>query len=231
MCDGLDRNVPKGHLVVQGNCMSHGRRHVCDEAQNFPAECAHILERIARVYRVEKLCRRHKLSDDDRLAVHQRWSGRVMDEVHSWMTAQLDEKRVEPNSGMGKAMTYLIKRWDKLTLFLRRPGAPLDNNICERLLKVAIQHRKNSLFFKTQDGAKVGDLFMSLIATAVLNDVNALDYLTQVQRHAKAAAEKPADWLPWSYRETLSSMGAMQTPIPRPHVPRATGAHQRPPPN
>jgi transposase len=231
MCDGLDRNVPKGHTVIEGNCMSHGRRQVCDEAQNFPAECARILERIARVYRVEKLCRGYKLSDDDRLGVHQRWSGPVLDEIHKWMTAQLDDKRVEPNSGMGKAISYLLKRWDKLTLFLRRPGAPLDNNICERLLKVAIQHRKNSLFFKTADGAKVGDLFMSLIATAVLNDVNALDYLTEVQRHTKAAAEKPADWLPWNYRETLTSMAATQTPAPLMNVPLATTPHQRPPPN
>lgn len=231
MCDGLDRNVPKGHVVVEGNCMSHGRRHVCDEVQNFPVECAHILERIARVYRVDRLCRVHKLSNDDRLRVHQKWSGPVMDEILKWMTAQLDDKRVEPNSGMGKAMTYLIKRWDKLTLFLRRPGAPLDNNVCERLLKVAIQHRKNSLFFKTADGAKVGDLFMSLIATAVLNDVNALDYLTEVQRHAKAAAENPADWLPWTYRETLTSMAATETPAPRTYVPRATAPHQRPPPS
>jgi len=204
MCDGLDRNVPKGHVVVQANCMSHGRRHVCDEAENFPAECAYILERIARVYRVDKLCRTYKLSDEDRLRVHHRWSGSVMDEIHKWMTAQLDEKRVEPNSGMGKAMRYLIKRWDKLTLFLRQPGAPLDNNICERLLKLAIQHRKNSLFFKTADGAKVGDLFMSLIATAVLNDANALDYLTEIQRHAAAAAQNSADWLPWNYRATLA---------------------------
>ena len=57
----------------------------------------------------------------------------------------------------------LLKHWIRLTLFLREAGAPLDNNVCERALKKAILHRKNSLFYKTQNGARIGDLFMSLI--------------------------------------------------------------------
>ena len=62
-----------------------------------------------------------------------------------WLRAQFAEKKVEPNSGLGEAITYLLKHWDPLTLFLRKAGAPLDNNICERALKKAILHRKNSL--------------------------------------------------------------------------------------
>jgi transposase len=49
-----------------------------------------------------------------------------------------------------------------------KPGAPLDNTICERVLKRAVLHRKNSLFYKTTNGAGVGDFFMSLIQTAEL---------------------------------------------------------------
>ena len=55
-----------------------------------------------------------------------------MAELHAWLTRQFDERLVEPNSSLGAGITYMLKHWEKLTLFLRVPGAPLDNNICER---------------------------------------------------------------------------------------------------
>ena len=86
-----------------------------------------------------------------------------MKTLHDWMEAQLAERKTEPNSGLGKAIRYMLRHWLPLTLFLREPGAPIDNNLVERVLKKAILHRKNSLFYKTLNGARVGDLFMSLI--------------------------------------------------------------------
>jgi hypothetical protein len=130
MCDGLDRNRPHGHAVIEDNCLSHGRRHIVDEADNFPAECRHVLEALGKVFKIDDQCKEQALSDDKRLAVHQRDSAPVMAELQRWMRAELDDKRVEPNSGLGDAFEYLLKRWDKLTLFLRVPGAPVDNNIC-----------------------------------------------------------------------------------------------------
>ena len=84
------------------------------------------------------------------------------------------------------------------------PGAPLDNNICERALKKAILHRKNALFYKTLRGARVGDIFMSLIHTCELGGVNPFDYLTELERHAEELSSRPQDWMPWNYRETLA---------------------------
>jgi hypothetical protein len=86
---------------------------------------------------------------------------------------------------------------------LRQAGAPLDNNLCERALKKAILHRKNALFYKTQSGAQVGDLFMSLIYTCQLNEANPFDYLTQLQRHADRLAVSSRPWMPWNYRAAL----------------------------
>jgi hypothetical protein len=98
----------------------------------------------------------------------------------------------------------MLKHWDPLTLFLRQAGAPLDNNICERALKMAILHRKNSMGYKTQNGARLGDMFMSLIHTCRLCAANPLDYLNELQRHAKEALEHPTRWLPWNYQQALS---------------------------
>jgi hypothetical protein len=98
------------------------------------------------------------------------------------------------------------KHWNPLTMFLRTAGAPLDNNICERVLKKAILHRKNALFYRTENGAKVGDIFMSLIHTAELAGVNVFEYLVALQRHATEAAQRPGEWMPWNYRETLAAL-------------------------
>jgi hypothetical protein len=119
---------------------------------------------------------------------------------------QLADKQTEPNSGLGKAISYLLNHWPALTLFLREKGAPLDNNLCERALKKAILNRKNAMFYKTPNGAAVGDLFMSLIHTCELNGVNSFRYLTELQRHSAEVKGKPEDWMPWNYGETLARM-------------------------
>ncbi len=203
MCDALSRNLPANLKTLLANCLAHGRRQFVDVIEQFPQACAHVLESLAVVYRNDAVANERNLSRDQRLRFHQLQSGPVMQELHTWLTRQLEERRVEPNSGLGKAITYLLRHWEKLTLFLRVAGAPLDNNICERALKKAIRHRRNSLFYKTQHGADVGDLFMSLIHTCELNGVNPFDYLTELERHAEPAALQPQAWLPWNYQATL----------------------------
>jgi hypothetical protein len=174
-----------------------------DVVGSFPQEVGHVLEELALVYRIDELARKQELSPVERLALHQEESAPVMERLHAWLAALIEEKKVEPNSVLGKAIHYVQKRWDRMTLFLRKAGAPLDNNLCERMLKRAILHRKNSLFYKTENGARVGDLYMSLIATARMAEADPFDYLTQILRHAPQAAAAPADWLPWNYREAM----------------------------
>ena len=214
MCDALTRNLPGKLQTILANCLAHGRRQFVDVAEQFPEECRHVLESLGVVYHNDALAREQHLSREQRLLFHQLRSGPIMKELHAWLVRQLDERRVEPNSGLGKAMTYLLRHWEKLTLFLRVAGAPLDNNICERALKKAIRHRRNSLFYKTHRGAHVGDVFMSLIHTCELGKANPFDYLTQLNRHAAAAGLNPRNWMPWNYRETLAGMGSEngQTP-------------------
>jgi hypothetical protein len=203
MCDALSRNMPRELETILANCLAHGRRQFVEVNEQFPAECRYVLEALEKVYRNDATARKEKLPAEERLLFHQTHSGPVMEELRAWLKRQFDERLVEPNSGLGAAINYLRKHWEKLTLFLRVAGAPLDNNICERALKKAIMHRKNSLFYKTQNGADVGDLYMSLIHTCELNGVNPFDYLTELQRHDDAVASDPAAWLPWNYREQL----------------------------
>ena len=208
MSDALSRNTPKveGVEPLQANCLAHGRRQFVEVVENFPEECRYVLETLRSVYHNDALVREQELSPEDRLRFHQQHSRPLMDGLHEWMEAQFAEHKTEPNSGLGKAISYLLNHWPKLTLFLEQAGAPLDNNIVERALKKAILNRKNALFYKTMNGAGVGDLFMSLIHTCQLNGANPFHYLTELLRHAEELKQKPSDWMPWNYRDTLTRL-------------------------
>jgi transposase len=211
MCDALSRNLPKlpeTLEVIVGHCLAHARRRFVEVTPNFPEACRHVLEQLGKIYGNDAVAREQAWTPEERLRFHQQHSAPVMEELRIGLNTQFGEKKVEPNSGLGMAMRYLLKHWDRLTLFLRQPGAPLDNNICERALKKAILHRKNSLFYKTENGARVGDLFMSLIHTCELSGANPFDYLTQLQQHADELAHNPSAWMPWNYRAALEAAGA-----------------------
>ncbi len=203
MCDALSRNRPAEFQTIVANCLAHARRQFVDVNERFPDDCRYVLQSIEVVYRNDALARERELTAEKRLRFHQAESGPTMEHLRAWLKRQIEERLVEPHSALGAAIQYLRKHWEKLTLFLRVPGAPLDNNICERALKKAILHRKNALFYKSQNGAAVGDLHMSLIHTCELCGANPFDYLTQLQRHAEEVAAAPHRWLPWNYREAL----------------------------
>lgn len=204
MCDALSRNPPKEFQVILANCIAHGRRKFVEVAENFPEECRYVLEQLREVYKNDALAREQGMSPEQRLHFHQVESGPRMKDLETWFKKQFAERKVEPNSGLGEAILYMQKYWGKLTLFLRQAGAPLDNNIVEQTLKMAILHRKNALFYKTQNGARVGDLFMSLIYTCQLCGANPFDYLTELQKHRRELFQEPSEWMPWNYRNALN---------------------------
>lgn len=208
MCDALSRNYAGEIDTILANCLSHSRRKFVDVITSFPDECKVVIEALREVYHNEKIAAVDEMTPAQRLAWHRKMSKPVMRKLHKWATACIKKKQVEENSGLGEAIGYMLKHWRKLTLFLRVAGAPLDNNICERILKIAILHRKNALFFKTLNGARVSDIFMSLIHTAELCNADPFDYLVTLLRcHAEVRAS-PARWMPWNYREALARLAA-----------------------
>lgn len=203
MCDGLSQNIPDGFATMLANCMAHARRNFVDVAEVFPDECRFVLEILREVYKNDAITKAREMSDEQRLRFHQSESGPLMEKLKRWIEEQIQEKKVEPNSSMGEAFTYMLKRWEKLTLFLRLPGAPLDNNICEAALKRIILLRKNSLFYRTLHGAHVGDRYMSIIHTCYLSGVNAFEYLNALEKHSRQLSENPQLWMPWNYHAQL----------------------------
>ena len=205
MCDGLSRNIPKDFETILANCICHARRRFVEVNESFPKECSYVLKTLEKVYANDAYTKEMSMSPEERLKYHQDNSTALMEDLKTWLKSQLEEKNIEPNSSLGEAISYMLKHYKQMTLFLRVPKAPLDNNLCERLLKKAILHRKNSLFYKTEYGAYVGDLFMSLIHTCNLCKANPFEYLKALQENSSLLCNNPEKWMPWNYQDMLNA--------------------------
>jgi transposase len=201
----LSNEVVDESMLIRCHCLAHGRRKFSDLEEGFPHECQVVLEVIRQVFDHDEQARKDQLSPEARLAYHQAQSQPLMDELRGWLDKQFDDHLVEPNSSLGKAITYMQGHWETLTRFLQIVGAPLDNHIVERVLKLFIRQRKNSLFYKHPHSAYIASVLTSLIATCIYGGVNAVAYLVALQEHRHEVFANPAAWLPWAYASSRAS--------------------------
>jgi hypothetical protein len=200
MADALSANWSGDQQTVGAKCLAHARRKFVEIESSFPSECAVVLGALAEVYRAE--AETNGMSAEERLSHHQTKSAPVLSELQEWIKQRLAERQVEPNSGLGQALRYVLKHWEGLTRFLSVADCPLDNNAAERALKRAVLLRKNALFYKNEHGASVGAILLSLIETCRINEVSAWAYLLWLMRHRAEARANPSSCLPWNYAQS-----------------------------
>jgi len=198
MSDALSRNNSKDEMVEITYCHCHARRGFFINADELGGRRS-VLDLYSKLYKHEKYCKDHNFDDQQRLLYHQKHSSAVMKRFRRWCLLQFAKKKIEPNEPTGQAIQYVLNHWEKLTKFLRIPGVALDNNLCERKIKKVILHRKNSLFYKTQHGADVGDIIMSMIETCKDSLVNPFEYLVALHKNKSRVHMSPEKWLPWNY--------------------------------
>jgi transposase len=202
-CDALSRNTPKNHQTQVAYCNAHLRRKFYEIASMWPKECLKIVSGLNILFLNDRQAVMKNLSSEERLKWHQEKSASVLEQTRIYCKTLIETKQVEPNSGLGKAINYLENHWEGFTLFLRIPNVPISNNADERLMKRTVLNRKNSYFFKTEAGARIGDILMSVIETCALNQVNPYHYLIAIQQHKLQVLNHPEVWLPWNYEEAL----------------------------
>ena len=204
MSDALAANTADEAALIRCHCLAHGRRKFSELEEVWPEECAVVIEALKQVFDHEEEARVQQMNATERLAYHQAYSQPIMAALKQWLDTQIDERLVEPNSSLGKAIAYLRGHWETLTRFVQVERAPLDTNIVERALKLIIRQRKNSLFYATEHSAYIASMLTSLIATCLHAGVNALEYLVTLQEHRAAVFGNPAAWLPWNYHTNLA---------------------------
>jgi len=203
MSDALNHNNAAEDALIRCHCLAHGRRKFSELDDAFPVESAVVVTALKDVFDHDEYARTEQMPAQARLAYHQRKSGPIMKKLKRWLDRQVAQRFAEPNSSLGKAILYMVDHWATLTRFLTEPGAPIDNNLAERALKLVIRQRKNSLFYATEHSAYIASILTSVIATCVQAGVNALDYLVAVQHHRHEVFANPHAWLPWNYEAAL----------------------------
>jgi transposase len=203
MSDALSHNNAEEAGLIRCHCLAHARRQFSDLADDFPAESAVVVDALKLIYDHDDEAREQGLNAQERLVYHQTYSAPVFTALQTWLEQQTAERLVEPNSSLGKAIAYMLDRWETLTRVVKEPGAPLDNNVAERALKLCIRQRKHSLFYATEQSAYIASILTSVIATCVQAGINALEYLVAVQEHRHEVFATPRAWLPWNYEAAL----------------------------
>jgi hypothetical protein len=199
MSVALSSNTPLIE-TQQALCNAHARRKFVDVIKHFPESVEFVLTTYSAIWNHDDESRDQNHTPEQRRDYHAEHSLPVMETLKQWGESQLSDGKVEANSGLGKAIQYLLNHYQGLSAFCRIPAATIDNNLMEATLKLIATSRKNSYFYKTLAGAKVGDGLTSLIATCELNGVNVFDYLVTIQRHHHKVSCDPENWLPLHYR-------------------------------
>jgi hypothetical protein len=217
MCDALSANIPQGiseDLYILCFCLVHARRQFYELPNGYDDLSDKVIGLIGTIYDHEAHTK--GFNSQKRLAYHQEKSTPVMEELKRYLEEQKSE--FEPNSVAGKAIDYILNRWTELSQFLRQPHAPLDTNIVERALKLVIQVRKSSMFYKSLSSAAFASYVQSALYSAAQNEMNPCEYMCALIDNEKAVIQNPSDWLPWHYKETLKQSlkaGAKQGSLPQ----------------
>jgi transposase len=201
-------NAP-GIIVIQGGCWQHVRSHFLDIRESFPEQCDIVIDKVKWIFINEATTKASGLSDEDRLAYHQAESQPIVDDLYAWCEAQKENRLYEPNSPLGKAMSYVMNHKKMLTEFLRTPGVPIDNNDTEYAGKRPKRHQHNSLSYLTTTGSTVGDIVMTLTSAVKKVDDNPFEYLTFLMRHRDKVRAHPEKFVAWRWRETEAEMKSM----------------------
>jgi hypothetical protein len=181
-------------------CWAHCRRGFYEIHQSTGSPlAAEALRRIGELYKVEAEIRGRPA--EERRTVRQERSRPVVDALHAWLTVQL--ARVSGKSGLAEAIRYALRHWQGLVLFLEDGRLELDTNTVERAIRPISLGRKNSLFAGSDGGARWWAIVASLVATAKLNGVEPLAWLTDVLERmvsGRAKAHELERLLPWAWK-------------------------------
>jgi transposase len=178
MCDGYEAYVSLAKAyprVVLAHCWVHVRREFRDIAKSFPKACTEILDLIGALYEIEGRCPAGPSGDALRRQLRTTESRAIVERIEAWFWKTAPT--CLPESGLHKAMGYLVHMWKGLVLFLDDPAIPLDNNGTERAVRGPVVGRKNHYGSRSLRGTEVAATFYSLVESAKLCGLEPRFYL------------------------------------------------------
>lgn len=183
------------------HCLTHLRNKFADLRSHAPELCSSILDIIGQIYDVEEEAKCNGLIPMERLSLHKSKSQPLVTKLQEIISAELNSKKWLPREPIGQALKYASDHFKACTAFLVLPGCPLDTNDAERAIIPVVRHRQSSYSYQTNTGALVGDISMSLAASALRANKNPIDYIAKCLEFKEDISTNPQLWLPWCYEE------------------------------
>lgn len=207
--------------VVLVGCWAHVRRKFVEAEQGSSPELAkEALRYIRALYRIERWCCDKELKPPEIARRRRRYSQKILDLFHQWLTAKSSNPELLPKSLLMGAVLYTLKRWDALSRYIDDPQLAIDSNAIEREFRPIAIGRKNWLFCASEVGAESSAIIYSLIASCRLANVDPWHYLTDVlNRISDHPASRitelfPCNWTKLIEKEKLHNASSQ----PLPHV-------------
>lgn len=216
--DAASKNFSHAHQddLEEAVCNAHAYLKFRAVKNQYPEEYGLAGEVYKRVFDNDDAAKAQGMSPHERMLHHQAHSLPEMKRLKRMCGEKLQSRLVEPNSPLWEPLTFIINQWERLTKFCKVPGVPLDSNVVEQMLIIPVRYLAGSFNYKSQSGAEVGDLHMSLVATANANGVEPVAYLTECLANHEDLAKRPEYYLPWVYRARLEASDATAKTRPPP---------------
>jgi transposase len=193
-------------IVVRSNgairraaCCAHARRKVHDARAVYKREADLLLDMFQRLYDIED--RGKTLSADERRMLREREAAPAWQALSEWLASDV-AKSVLPKSGLAEALGYLRNHWDPLREYLSDGRLPIDNNETEQLMKQVAIGRKNWLFVGSVAAGERAADFITLVSSAVRNDLDVWAYVKDVLDKLLAGSTDYESLRPDRWRET-----------------------------
>jgi hypothetical protein len=181
--------------IILVGCMAHARRYFEHALENDKTRAEKVLLWMQQLYAVEREARDKNLSAQDRYLLRQQKARSVMDLLGEWLVEE--HAKVLPKSAIGKAIYYLVARYNKIYLYLEDGRLEIDNNLIENSIRPVALGRKNYLFAGSHAGAQRAAIVYSLLGSCKLQGINPNDYLQDVlQRLPDQPINQLKDLLP-----------------------------------
>lgn len=187
-------------IILMG-CMAHARRKFYDAKEKDPQRCEYALIMFGQLYALERKIEEEGLTKEEALQLRQQEAVPVLKTLKEWMLKELP--KVLPTSPVGKAMTYFIKRYDKLLVYTTNADLRIDNNRVENAVRPVAIGRKNYLFAGSHEAAQRAAMIYSLFATCRYHQINPYDWLKDVlQRMHLYTTSNMAELLPQNWKKS-----------------------------
>lgn len=189
--------------IVNLGCWAHARRKFVEITKVAPKKGVAFgaIEMIAKLYKVEKAAKAEGLNSEEIWKQRQKESKPILKELKKFLLEHQDA--VPPKGLLGKAISYTLKNWEHLIVYLERGDLEIDNNATERCIKPFAVGRKNWMFKGCVKGAEASAAIYSLIETAKSCGLNPYDYLKDIFIRLPqkiAEGESLEDLLPYNWK-------------------------------